>query len=197
MAHQLKITLDGTNPKIYRTVIVPEKFNFDQLHYVIQCVMNWENGHLYQFNTGRPYASDSITLASEEDDFFSSRYSNYDAEETCLSDFFNGEYKKLTYTYDFGDDWMHTITALKKPSEEVLFPKCIKGENAAPIEDCGGIWGFYEILEVLGKKRKNAEEKEMLEWYGIPNGKTYDEVYGFDIDEANQRLASVFQDKQK
>ncbi len=116
---------------------------------------------LYKFNTGRAYSSDSIKLIDgDEDDFFPNRYKNYDSEKTYLSDFFNGQYKKLTYTYDFGDDWVHSITSLKKSTEEVLFLKCIKGENAAPIEDCGGIWGFYEILEIINKKRKTAEDKE-------------------------------------
>lgn len=193
MAHKLKITLDGSDPKIYRTVIVPENFNFNELHYVIQCVMNWNESHLYQFNTGAPYASDSIRLESEEENLFGyQRHNRYDAEKTFLSDFFNGKLKKMNYTYDFGDDWMHTITVLKKPNEEVLYPKCIKGENAAPIDDIGGIWGFYELLEIISKKRKTAEDKEMLEWVGIPKGKAYNEVYGFDIDEVNQRLIDAF-----
>ncbi|MDD3773084.1 MAG: plasmid pRiA4b ORF-3 family protein [Weeksellaceae bacterium] len=192
MSHKLKIELKNTDPKITRTVIVPENFNFDELHIVIQCVMNWENIHLYQFNLGAFFASDYIGL-DDEDDFSSyRRYRKYKADETYLSDFFNGQLKKMNYIYDFGDSWEHTITVLKKPDEEVLYPKCIKGENAAPIEDCGGIWGFYELMEASEKKRKNAEEKELLEWAGIPKGKSYNDVYGFDIDEVNKLLIEAF-----
>lgn len=193
MAHKLKILLADTDPKIYRTVIVPENYTFDQLHLVIQCVMNWANSHLYQFNTGAPYASDRIVLMDdEEEDFFGNRFEEYDATKTYLSDYFNGKLKKMIYTYDFGDDWEHIITVLKKPKEEVLFPKCIKGENPAPIEDCGGIPGFYNLMEIIKKKRKTAEEKERLEWYGIPQGKTYEETYKFDIDDVNQSLINHF-----
>lgn len=194
MAHKLKITLNYTDPKIHRTVIVPENFNFDELHFVIQCVMNWNDSHLYQFNIGAPYNSDSIRLSDdEEDDLFGfERHKKYNAEKIFLSDFFNGKLKKMNYIYDFGDDWMHTITVLKKPDEEVLYPKCVKGENAAPIDDIGGIWGFYDLIEASEKKRKNAEEKEMLEWAGIPKGKTYDDIYGFDIDRVNRRLIVAF-----
>ncbi|MEO5788564.1 plasmid pRiA4b ORF-3 family protein [Gelidibacter sp.] len=195
MAHKLKITLNNTDPKIYRTVIVPENLNFEQLHIVIQCVMNWNNSHLYQFNVGAPYRSDSIKLKEFDDmvdDFFMNRYQEFDAITTPLSDFFNGKTKKMIYTYDFGDDWIHTITVLKKPDEEVLVPKCIKGENAAPIDDMGGIWGFYELLEIIAKKRKTADDKEHLEWAGIPNGKTYDELYGFDIEDVNVILLEEF-----
>src|SRR5690554_194273 len=193
MAHKLKTVLKDTEPKITRTVIVPEKFNFNDLHIVIQCVMNWNDSHLYQFNLSAPYASDSIRLKNEESNLFGfQRNKQYDAKKIHLSDFFNGQKKNMNYIYDFGDDWIHTITVLKKPNEEVLYPKCIKGENAAPIEDCGGVWGFYELLEIISKKRKTAEDKEMLEWARIPKGKSYEDIYAFDIDEVNQRLIDAF-----
>jgi len=196
MAHQLKITLAYTEPKIYRTVIVPEKFTFHDLHLVIQTVMNWANSHLYQFNTGAPYRSDSIQLPEEEEDMFldfpTSRYKKLDSTQTYLATYFNHDTKKMNYTYDFGDDWLHQISVLKKPSEEVLFPKCIKGEHAAPIEDCGGIPGFYNILEILSKKKKTPEDNEMLEWVGIPKRKSYEDVFGFYIDEINEELEIIF-----
>src|SRR5690606_36087396 len=112
MAHKLKIELRYSNPKIYRTVIVPENFNFHQLHIVIQSVMNWNDSHLYQFNIGTTYISDSIALPDPDnfDGFFGPKNRKYDAKETHLSDYFNGLQKKMSYIYDFGDDWLHTIT---------------------------------------------------------------------------------------
>lgn len=47
-------------------------------------------------------------------------------------------------------------------------------------------------LEMIDKKRKNAEERDLLEWYGIPKGKSYDDLFGFDIGAINQNLASIF-----
>lgn len=199
MAHKLKIELAYSEPKIYRTVIVPENFNFHQLHLVIQLIMNWDDSHIYQFNLGAPYRSDAVRLIdidddfdNDFDDFFGSGYTDFDSSKTLISDYFNGQLKKVNYIYDFGDDWIHIIKPLKKPNEEVLFPVCIKGENAAPIDDIGGIPGFYDLLEIINKKRKNAEERDMLEWYGIPKGKSYNDLFGFDIDAINQNLASIF-----
>lgn len=90
MAHKLKIVLNDIEPKITRTVIVPEKFNFEQLHTVIQCVMNWENEHLYEFNLGAPYASDSIGPEEADDDFAAftgSRFKKYEAEKPIYRSF--------------------------------------------------------------------------------------------------------------
>lgn len=199
MAHKLRIELLYTEPKIYRTVIVPEHFTFHDLHVVIQCVMNWNDSHLYQFNLGSPYVSDRISLPDSDDEdededdfFFGPRYEKLNALEEKLSTYFNGQKKKINYIYDFGDDWIHSITVNKKPSEEVLIPQCIKGENDAPIDDIGSIPGFYHFLEIIDKKRKSDEDREMLEWCGIPKGKSYHDVYGFDLDEINERLKEAF-----
>ena len=194
MAHKLKISLNHTEPMVSRTVIVPEDFSFDDLHLVIQCVMNWENEHMYQFNTGTAYQGDTIGIPDPEHytEFFKRRNKSYDSTETYLSEYFNGQKKKLTYVYDFGDDWIHTITRLTKPKDEVEQPKCIAGENVAPRENCGGLWGFYGLIEMSKKKRKSAEEKEHLECYGINKGVTYEDVYGFDIDVVNEKLEDMF-----
>ena len=74
----------------------------------------------------------------------------------------------------------------------MLYPKCTEGENAAPIDDCGSYPGFYNMIEISKKKRKTEEDKEMLEWYGIPLGRTYEEIYAFDLEKVNKRLLSNF-----
>lgn len=195
MAHQLKIVLKYSEPKIYRTVIVPENFNFHQLHLVIQGCMSWENSHLYQFNLGQIYNSVAIKELFEDDDEFNyleSNYENLDSNDTNLSDIFNGDLKKINYVYDFGDDWVHIITVLKKPVIEVLYPRCIKGENAAPVEDCGGIGGFYNILEILEEKGNINEKKEWREWLDLEKNESYEDIYGFNLDKVNQDLMLEF-----
>lgn len=196
MAHKLKIVLKYTDPQVYRTVIVPEKFTFHELHTVIQCIMNWNDSHLYQFNLGAPYASDSIKSLEFEDDFgdiFENRFEDRDATKTYLLEVFNGQKKKINYIYDFGDDWFHEIRVLKKPKEEVLYPVCIKGENAAPIDDCGSYPGFYDLIEISKKRKKSEEEKEMLEWYGIPNNVSFEKYYAFDLEDVNSMLLEYFE----
>ena len=196
MSHKLKIELKYTEPKIYRTVIVPEFLTFHDLHNVIQCVMNWEDSHLYQFNLGAPYKSDSVALKNDQDDdlsfIFGRRFEKYDSLNTTISEFFNGQKKSLNYIYDFGDDWIHSIKALKKPTLEVEIPKCITGENAAPIEDCGGVYGFYNLMETLNSKGKSIDKEDMRDLLGLGKKDTYESVYGFDLEKVNKKLAAEF-----
>ena len=47
--YQLKITLLGTSPPIWRRFQVRDT-NLAELHAVLQAVMGWENAHLHQFD---------------------------------------------------------------------------------------------------------------------------------------------------
>lgn len=44
-------------------------------------------------------------------------------------------------------------------------PICVNGERACPPEDCGGIYGYEELLEVLAKPR-HRRYRELREWAG-------------------------------
>ncbi len=47
--YQLKVTLWGSRPQIWRRVSVPEQTTLHQLHWIIQGAMGWTNSHLHQF----------------------------------------------------------------------------------------------------------------------------------------------------
>ena len=44
-------------------------------------------------------------------------------------------------------------------------PVCIKGKRACPPEDCGGIWGYEDLLEAISNPN-HPEHEDMLEWLG-------------------------------
>ena len=71
------------------------------------------------------------------------------------------------YEYDFGDGWEHEVVVKTILSAD---PKknravCLAGENACPPEDCGGIWGYYELLKAINNP-KHEDHEEMLDWLG-------------------------------
>jgi len=181
---QLKITLDGTNPPIWRRILVNKQTTFFELHHIIQIVMGWENCHLYEFNLKKKRIGET---GIKFDGFNSTSLLN--ANEVRLEDLITGTKDKFTYLYDFGDSWSHAIVVEKiLPIEnQVMYPKCIGGELNCPPEDCGGIYGFYDLLEIIGDK-KHPERKEMIEWLGSK----YDPKY-FNEVEINKRFKKMTQ----
>ena len=98
-----------------------------------------------------------------------------------------GRSKLFGYQYDFGDSWMHRLELEKRLEAEpdVTYPRCVDGERACPPEDCGGVWGYADLLEAV-KKPKTPRQRELLEWLGGPfNPET------FDVAEVNERLAEL------
>ncbi|MBI4748700.1 MAG: plasmid pRiA4b ORF-3 family protein [Acidobacteria bacterium] len=154
---QLKITLRGSKPPIWRRVQVLNNMTFADLHDVIQIVMRWTYSHLHQFVVANEFIG---SVAELEDDVL-------DEARIKLSDYISGEKGKFRYEYDFGDRWDHTIEVEKilpvDPNQS--YPRCIAGKRACPPEDCGGIWGYANLLEILADPN-NPEHETMRVWVG-------------------------------
>jgi len=156
--YQFKVTLKGSKPPIWRRVQVKDNIRLGDLHGVIQCVMGWDGGHLHQFiHQGQYFGEPS------DDDW--DRVT--DEEKVRLTDLHLRAKSKFVYEYDFGDGWMHDIVVEKTlPVEKgVDYPRCIDGKLACPPEDCGGIWGFYNMLQALSDP-KHPEHEDKKEWLG-------------------------------
>lgn len=179
---QLKITLQGTTPPIWRRVLVEKTTTFFELHHIIQISMGWQNSHLYEFEiNGFRIAEANEDLDLELED------KTENASTAILESVISRTKEKIKYTYDFGDSWEHQILLEKflTRDEKIKYPICIDGKLNCPPEDCGGIRGFYGMLNIINNKR-HPERKEMLEWLGGQ----YDTEY-FDKNEINQELASI------
>ena len=94
---------------------------------------------------------------------------------------------KFRYEYDMGDSWLHDITVEKilpvEPGQQ--YPFCIDGALACPPEDCGGIFGFYGLLETISNP-KHKDYKEMREWLGGD----FDQQ-AFDLNKVNKLLKAA------
>jgi len=49
---QMRISLTGHEPVIWRRVLVPGSAHLDRLHMIFQVVMGWTNSHLHAFEIG-------------------------------------------------------------------------------------------------------------------------------------------------
>jgi len=182
--YHLKVSLEGIEPLIWRRLQVPGDANLGWLHAVIQVAMGWTNSHLHQFNAGkRLYSDPSFGLDEFEDD-----PCVLDENKTAVLDIVRRAKSAFVYEYDFGDSWEHRITVeriLEPDPAAVRFAQCLDGERACPPEDCGGVWGYENLLKII-RKPKHKEYESMMEWLG---GKFNPEA--FDRDKINKYLRKL------
>ncbi len=176
---QFKITLNDSKPKIWRRIQVPSDYSFFDLHVAIQDAMGWTDSHLHGFRITKSKTAVPIIIQypDPEDDFGFGR-EVLDERKVVISDYFGKTIKQCVYEYDFGDGWDHTILFEKQllvESGETL-PVCIAGENACPPEDCGGVWGYMNLLQVL-KNPKHPDHKDILEWLDIGKATEFDPMH--------------------
>jgi hypothetical protein len=50
--HQLKVTLHGVHPPVWRRLEVQSDMTLDKLHAVLQAAFAWENSHMHEFQVG-------------------------------------------------------------------------------------------------------------------------------------------------
>ena len=96
---------------------------------------------------------------------------------------------RITYIYDFGDDWKHSITLIKITPLKVDGPFVTSGKGKCPPEDCGGIWGYEGLIDTVNDP-KNPEYEDMREWLGMDDGDVWN-VHEFDMDGVNKVLKRV------
>jgi len=178
--YEIKITLLGSKPTIWRRVVVPEDIKLRDLHDVIQIAMGWTNSHLHQFQTpdNRRYGMHEPAFGLELDE------EAIDENKVHLSDLVDNEGYRFVYEYDFGDGWEHglEIVKIRAPGQDEHYPACLSGERACPPEDCGGVWGYEELLATINDPT-HTEHDNMVEWLG---GGFDPEA--FDLDEVNDLL---------
>jgi hypothetical protein len=158
MIYQIKITLDRIRPPIWRRVQVPGDITLAALHDVVQLAMGWFDGHLHEFEMA------GCRYGPQMDDDFGADLTT-DEMNVKLSDIIDREKARLKYTYDFGDDWQHTLTVEKimPAGTGNQYPICLTGKRACPPEDCGGPWGYGALLEAQ-KHPDDPRNRELLEW---------------------------------
>jgi len=161
--YQLKVTLLGTRPPIWRRLLVPANITLAQLHDVLQTAMGWEDGHMHEFSVGQR----RIGRPNPEDDRLMGMPAVESERTVRLSGILGRVGSKAIYTYDFGDSWEHSLLLEKRlpVDPNTAYPVCTDGRLACPPEDCGGIPGFYDLVEALSDPSHERHE-EMLDWIG-------------------------------
>lgn len=183
--HWLDLRLELMDlPQIWRRIRIPDQLSLSQLHRVLQVCMGWNNSHLWRFVHSRgEYVSYGELDQIWEDEL--------NADTVYLRDLLVRKGSRLDYEYDFGDSWYHVLKVEQRHKPGALSqPKltCLEGAGACPPEDCGGYFGYQEILKALKKKRRSKGDKELLSWLGA-----YDPEH-FEKESINLQLQQISAD---
>jgi Plasmid pRiA4b ORF-3-like protein. len=173
---QFKISLQEINPTIWRRIQVPAKYSFWDLHVAIQDSMGWFDCHLHVFRLKKPHGEKIIEIGIPMDDFDDIKI--LQGWDEYISDYLFEPGIIATYEYDFGDSWNHEIVfeGILLKEKAIKYPCCIDGQRACPPEDCGGAWGYENLLKVIADP-DNDEYESTIEWLSGWYGKYDPEAF--------------------
>ena len=156
MIYQIRITLLGLRPPVWRTLWVASDIRLTDFNVVLQVTMGWSNIHLHEFERN------DQRYGIPDPDF---------PDDTCreadfqLDDLLQEAGDSLSYRYDFGDDWVHRVRLEKVLAfdERFALPLCLRGKRACPLENVGGTPGYKDFLATFSDPA-HPGHTELLAW---------------------------------
>ncbi|MBM7493267.1 hypothetical protein JOD64_004489 [Micromonospora luteifusca] len=157
---QLKMSLAGVRPPVWRRVLVPAGYTLDRLHRVVQHAMGWRDCHLHSFEI------DAVQYGEPDPDGELALHDELDVRLDAVL----GKGSRFSYTYDFSDWWEHDLVvedALTVDPDE-RYPVCRDGEQACPPEGIGGPSGYQALLVALADEGDLADPRHAMlrDWAG-------------------------------
>lgn len=193
----LKISLKNISPSIWRKIEVPSNITLRYLSELFLMLMGWEAEHMNQFRKGNNYYAPAYQRVNELPDMFG-KTRNFNQEDFIISDILQNKGNTCTWEYDFGDSWEHEIKVMAVDEYAADEPRKVVfkgGKRACPPEDCGGVWGYEDLLVLWQKmkshKKLSSEERDRLEWYQMD--KDFDPEY-LDIEECEDIVKDFNED---
>lgn len=216
---QFKLTLDDFKPRVYRRVQVRSDMTMGQFAHVIMTLFRMEVSHLYAFafpdyKVERKVAGFPFPLppqpvrfelfgdfADDEPDG-ETLFDIADESLTLASVLARFPSKRFTFEYDTGDGWGITILFEKivpegKAAPDPL-PCVLKGEGYGIVEDCGGVWGLAQLIDLVKRRAAGQpiedtgyDEPRRLEWLDDLHPEAAEALLApeaFDVAAANRAL---------
>jgi hypothetical protein len=193
VTYRVRVDLDDTSPPLWRRLELASDTHLDELHDVIQIAFGWTDSHLHRFSAGpNPYPDTERYLSPFEVE---------EGEEGTpegavrLDEVLAEVGDTLYYLYDFGDDWLHSLTLEAVLPRDDTAPRatCTAGRRPGPPEDCGGVPG-YELFDAATDPthaHHSAARAEIARVHGPDLDVDRLAPTPFAIDEINEALAGL------
>lgn len=176
---RLRASLADIEPEIWRVIEAPADISLRTLHDVVQAAMGWQDCHLWEFEAGDTRYGLPDPGWDDED--------VTPAVDVTLGDLIAKDIDGFAYTYDMGDDWLHSmrVESVRPAEPGVEYPRYIEGARRAPPEDVGG-WPGFEVFRDAMANPRHPEHKELMDWHGGPF-----DAEAIDADAIRTRLARI------
>ena len=130
MIWTLRTKLLGYEDEWSADIQIDSAATLEELHFVIQEAVDFDNDHMYAFYVAR-------NDRSRDREFFDD--DNGRLYSTDLDALFPlGLRKSLFYLFDFGDEWVFRVTKSRKrphdPQEGVVYPRVVEVEGTKPVQ---------------------------------------------------------------
>lgn len=190
---------DVTKPPMWRELKVPADFTFLQLHEAIQKACGFDDAHLWQFQRRAYDPSLEIGIPMDESDpyGFGLEDCTHDARTTGITAYLAEKGQKLVYVYDFGDDWIFTVSVVDIVARDGDVAECTRWKcDMQPLEDSGGVWSYLQMRQAWDERdslKKKAKE-DIAESFGYDSFDDLLEAISacfFDPKAVNEALAKI------
>lgn len=155
---QLRLTVLGCRPPIWRRVLVKETMWLSRLHDSIQLIFDWFDYQTHAFTIdelryGNPLKRENFAIEDDRD------------VRLCDLDLLNRQ--RITYGYHYGEGWQVEIVIeqVLEPTKGQPYPSVLAGERAGPPEDCGGVEAYHDMLACIAEPHTELG-REWLDWLG-------------------------------
>jgi hypothetical protein len=152
---RLSVEIDDVTPRVVRVVEVPADIRLDDLHFVLQIAIGWQNGHPFEFRVG-----DRLWGQPDRD----AGIDRTPAEQSTLRDILAAG-DTFKYDYVLGEDWEHTVTLLSRAAAQpdMHYPNLISAEGRCPPADIGGPVGYETYLRSIADPN-SVDHEDMLDF---------------------------------